>query len=163
MAVEGHDVWVRLPGRLANYCKLASIRAMDAKVSDVIKHREIGFRGPHHDPNQARTATLVLSDVRGIVQVRPQHALLIQVSYDITWINLQVIDDLLAELGFHLDNSLMMKLRRALYYYTEDAEQETLGCKRGRGNCTQAIFINRYRQLEHGCRDIRPDHWRQYL
>lgn len=137
--------------------------AMDAKASDVIKHREIGFRGPHHDPNQAQTATLVLSDVRGIVQVRPRHELLIQVSYDIGHINLQVIDALLAELGFHLDNSLLMKLRRALYYYTEDVEQEALGCKRGRGNCTQAIFINRYRQLEHGCRDIRPDHWRQYL
>lgn len=136
---------------------------MDAKASDAIKHREIWFRGPHEDPNQAQTATLILSDVRGVVQVRPQHALLIQVSYDITYINLQVIDALLAELGFHLDNNLLMKLRRALYYYTEDAEQETLGCKRGRGNCTQAIFINRYRQLEHGCRDIRPDHWRQYL
>lgn len=136
---------------------------MDAKASDVIKHREIGFRGPHHDPNQALTATLILSDVRGVVQVHPQHALLVRVSYDITHINLQVIEALLAELGFHLDNSLLMKLRRALYYYTEDAEQDVLGCKHGRSNCTQAIFINRYRQLEHGCRDIRPDHWRQYL
>lgn len=136
---------------------------MDASTRDVIKHRQIWFRGPHHDPNQAQTATLVLSDVRGILQVRPHHTQLIHVSYDISYISLQVIDELLSELGLHLDNNLFVKLQRALYYYTEDIQQDTLGCKRGRGNCTQAIFINRYRHLEHGCRDVRPDHWRQYL
>lgn len=133
------------------------------QIPDAIKHREIGFRGPHYDPNQAQTATLVLSGIEGVIQVRPVHSELIHISYDISYITLQVIDALLAELGFHLDNNLFMKLRRALYYYSEEALQDTLGCKRGRGNCTQAVFINRYRQIEHGCRDVRPDHWRQYL
>ncbi len=136
---------------------------MPSQTSDTIKHRHIGFRGPHHDSNQAQTATLVLSGVEGILQVQPLHAELIHVSYDVRYITLQIIDDLLAELGFHLDNNLLMKLRRALYYYSEETQQEALGCKRGRGNCTQAVFINRYRQIEHGCRDVRPDHWRQYL
>lgn len=133
------------------------------QITDAIKHREIGFRGPHHDPNQARTATLVLGGIKGVIRVHPVHAELIHVSYDVSHITLQAIDALLAELGLHLDNNLFMKLRRALYYYSEETLQDTLGCKRGRGNCTQAIFINRYRQLEHGCRDVRPDHWRQYL
>jgi hypothetical protein len=132
-------------------------------MPDTIKHREIGFRGPHDDPNQARTATLVLSGIEGVIQVRPVHTELIQVSYDVSYITLQVIDELLSELGFHLDNNLLMKLRRALYYYSEETQQDVLGCKRGRGNCTQAVFINSYRLLEHGCRDVRPDHWRQYL
>lgn len=136
---------------------------MGTQSSDVIKHREIWFRGPHEDSNQAQTATLILSDVEGVVRVQPQHTQLILVSYDISLITLQVIDTLLSDLGFHLDNNLLMKLKRALYYYTEDVQQDAMGCKRGRGNCTQAVFINRYRQLEHGCRDIRPDHWRQYL
>lgn len=130
---------------------------------DAIKHREIWFRGPHSDPNQAQTATLVLADLEGVLRVRPQHSELIRVSYDVRLVTLLVIDGLLAELGFHLDNSLLTKLRRALYYYTEDAQQDLLGCKRGRGNCTQAVFVNRYRKIEHGCRDHRPDHWRQYL
>ena len=136
---------------------------MNANVADAIKHREIWFRGPHADPNQAQTATLVLSDVEGVLQVIPRRPELIHVTYDVRFITLQVIDGLLAELGFHLDNNLLMKLRRALYYYTEEAQQDVLGCKRGRGNCTQAVFINRYRQIEHGCRDLRPDHWRRYL
>ncbi len=132
-------------------------------TSDTIKHREVLFRAPHEDRNQAHTATLVLSEVEGILQARPHNPALLMVSYDVRLITLQVIESLLNELGFHLDNNLFIKLRRALYYYTETAQQETLGCSRGRGNCTEAIFINRYRQLEHGCRDARPEHWRHYL
>lgn len=136
---------------------------MKANLPDAIKHRQIWFRGPHHDPNQAQTAALVLSDVEGILQVQPQQPDLLQVTYDVRVITLQVIDGLLAELGFHLDNNLLVKLRRALYYYTEAAQHDVLDCGHGRGNCTQAVFINRYRQTEHGCRDLRPDHWRHYL
>lgn len=136
---------------------------MKASPPDAIKHREIWFRGPHHDPNQAQTATLVLSDVDGVLHAQPRHAELLYVTYDVRYVTLQVIDALLSELGFHLDNNLLVKLRRALYYYTEEAQQDALGCGRGRGNCTQAVFINRYRQIEHGCRDVRPDHWRHYL
>lgn len=136
---------------------------MRANTPDTIKHREIWFRGPHQDRNQAQTATLALGDVHGVLQVRPQHAELIHITYDVRSITLQVIDGLLIELGLHLDNRLLVKLRRALYYYTDEALQDALGCGRGRGNCTQAVFVNRYRQIEHGCRDVRPDHWRHYL
>ena len=136
---------------------------MDATKAAIIKHREIGFRGPHAEIDQAHSATLILSDVEGILHVHPRHETLILISYDLSYINLQIIESLLSELGLHLDNSLMSRLRRALYYYTEELQQDDIGCKRGRGNCTQAVFINRYRQLEHGCRDVRPDHWRQYL
>lgn len=136
---------------------------MTASKTDIIKHREIGFRGPHAEINQAQTATLILSDVEGILHVQPQSDSIVLLSYDLSYINLHLIETLLSELGLHLDNSLMVKLRRALYYYSEEVQQEIIGCKRGRGNCTQAVFINRYRQLEHGCRDVRPDHWRQYL
>lgn len=151
------------PATLDNYRELASIKLMDACKTDIIKHREISFRGPHAEVHQAQTATLILSDVEGILQVQPRNESSLLISYDLSYINLQIIETLLSELGLHLDNSLFIKLRRALYYYTEDLQQETIGCKRDSGNCTQAVFINRYRQIEHGCRDVRPEHWRQYL
>lgn len=141
---------------------MTSIKAMGTANTDVNKHREICFRGPHPDLNQAQTATLILSDVEGILQVHPHGTQMIMVTYDVSLITLQIIEEFLSELGFHLDNSLLMKLRRAFYYYAEDLQQDVMGCRRGRGNCTQDVFINRYRQLEHGCRDLRPDHWRQY-
>ncbi len=149
--------------RLDKCLKLASISAMTKRMPDTIKHRSIEFRGPHHNPNQAQSACLILSDLEGILHVSPAHPELLHVTYDVSYISLQVIDELLAELGFHLDNNLFMKLTRALYYYSEESQRDVLGCRHGSGNCTQAVFINRYRRLEHGCRDVRPDHWRQYL
>lgn len=136
---------------------------MDRETADTIKHREIWFRGPHEDSNQARTATLLLLDIEGIIHVAPTNETQLQVSYDLTMISLQLIEEVLAEFGFHLDNNLLIKLKRALWHYSEEIEQTQLGCKRGRGNCTQAVFINHYRQRPHGCRDERPEHWRHYL
>ncbi|WJW75943.1 hypothetical protein QVG61_02295 [Thiohalobacter sp. IOR34] len=137
---------------------------MDEQASvDTIKHREICFRGPHEHPDQARLAMQVLDDVDGILQVSARGPELLAVSYDVSRVSLQLIEALLAELGFHLDNHLLNKLRRALYYYSEEVQQAQLNCQRGRGNCTQAVFINRYRQLPHGCRDQRPEYWRRYL
>lgn len=128
-----------------------------------IKHREIPFRGPHHEPNQAHAATLILCNVEGVIHVQPEHPELLTISYDVTLVTLHVIEELLIELGFHLDNNLLIKLKRALYHYSEDIQQAQFGCKHGRGNCTQAVFIEKYQQRPHGCRDERPDHWRRYL
>ena len=134
---------------------------MGAPDPERTKYREIHFRVPPAAADQAHHAALALSKVEGILKAHSSEGPVVHVTYDLTEISLQLIECLLIELGFHLDNSLLAKLRRALYYYTEQAEQETLGCQRG-GNCTQAIFINRYRHLQHGCRDDRPDHWRHY-
>ncbi len=136
---------------------------MDDDTTDRIKDREIAFRGPHDEPRQAATAARILANVDGVLRTEAVHPHLLRVRYDITCITLQVIEEFLSELGFHLDNSLMSKLKRALFYYAEEAQQASLGCKRGRGNCTQAVFIQRYQQLKHGCRDDRPDYWRRYL
>jgi len=126
------------------------------------KHREVHFRAPPPAAEQAYHAAFALSKVEGVLRAHSSAGPVVHVTYDLTEVSLQLIECLLIELGFHLDNSLLAKLKRALYYYTEQAEQETLGCQRGRGNCTQAIFINRYQHLQHGCRDDRPDHWRHY-
>ena len=126
------------------------------------KHREVHFRAPPPAAEQAYHAALALRKIDGVLRAHSSAGPTVHVTYDLTEVSLQLIECLLIELGFHLDNSLLAKLKRALYYYTEQAEQETLGCQRGRGNCTQAIFINRYQHLQHGCRDDRPDHWRHY-
>ncbi len=136
---------------------------MSEENPSTLKHREILFRGPHAEGDQARKATLVLSCVEGVVDVRPEGPDQLRVTYDVSRINLQIIEALLEELGFHLDNNLLNKLKRALYYYCEDAERAQLECGRGQSNCTQAVFIEQYRQRPHGCRDDRPEYWRRYL
>jgi hypothetical protein len=107
----------------------------------------------------------MLSGVDGVISVRTpnQNAHSILISYDITLISLQFIEELLHELGFHLDNNLLVKLKRALHYYTEDIEREALGCGKVADNNTRDVFIKRYQRRLHGCRDARPDYWRRYL
>jgi hypothetical protein len=130
---------------------------------DFIKHREIVFDAMHPDCDQAHTAVLSLADVEGVRHLQVISPTALRVTYDLLTISLQQIEEALAEAGFHLSNSLMLKLRRALYYYAEETQRANAGCPQGDSSCTRKVFIHRYRQLNHGCRDHRPDHWRRYL
>jgi hypothetical protein len=136
---------------------------MDIPDADRIKHRQILFDALHPDPNQARQAALFVADVPGVLRAEAHGPLLLAISYDLLMITLQEVEEALRELGLHLDNNLMMRLKRALYYYTEDTIRANCGCPRGESNCTKKVFAKRYQTLDHGCRDHRPEHWRRYL
>lgn len=137
---------------------------MDRAGPDPIKHREIGFRDPHPDPQQAESAIMVLAEVEGVVHAAiPDPALnSIRISYDLNLICLRLVEALLDELGFHLDNSLLAKLKRALYYFTEENEIQALAINNDQDHSTREIFMRCYRCKIHGCRDQRPEHWRNY-
>jgi len=138
---------------------------MDQAHPDPVKYRAIGFCTPHPDPQQALSAVLVLADIEGIIRVTIPHRSrnTIHIRYDLNHISLHIIEDLLSELGFHLENSLLAKLKRALYYYTEENELQTLGLATGQDQSTREIFMRCYQCHSHGCRDERPQHWRKYL
>ncbi len=127
------------------------------------KQREILFEPLHPDPNQAHSATLALSDLDGIEQVSAISPLRLLVLYRLSEITLADIEFLLRELGFHLDNSLMSKMKRALYAYTEETERANHGYSSSQGQTTRDVFIKQYQKRPHGCRDPRPSHWRDYL
>lgn len=138
---------------------------MEQPTPESIKHREIGFRDPHPDPQQAQTALLLLADVDGVMHASipelSQNSL--HISYDLSRICLRLVEDLLIELGFHLDNSLITRLKRALYYFTEENEMQSLLIQDDQDHSTREIFMRCYRCKAHGCRDERPEHWRNYL
>jgi hypothetical protein len=136
---------------------------MDIPDAERIKHRDIGFRELHPDPDQAGTAARFLTDVDGIMGTEPATATLLKVRYDVLTVTLEDIEGALSELGLHLDNRLLYRMRRALYYYTEETLRANCGCPNGASNCTKKVFATRYRQLDHSCRDQRPEHWRRYL
>lgn len=138
---------------------------MAQPTAESVKYREIGFRDPHPDPQQAQTALLLLTDIEGILHASiPEPTRnIIHIHYDLGRICLRVVEDLLTELGFHLDNGLMAKLRRALYYYTEENERGALSIQDDQEYSTREIFMRCYRCKTHGCRDVRPEHWRNYL
>lgn len=136
---------------------------MDISDDDRIKHREISFQEIHPDPHQARTAARFLSEVEGILVAEPATPTLLRVSYDLLVTSLREIEEGLTELGLHLDSGLVFRVKRALYYYTEETFRANCGCPRGESNCTAKVFAKRYELIEHGCRDQRPEHWRRYL
>lgn len=131
----------------------------------IIKHREIVLRGPCDPSLGVESAILLLADVEGIIsssKLDNEHA---SVTYDLRLITLEQIETALAEVGYHLDASIMSKLKRALYYYTEDNERINMGldkitCSNG---CAVKVFVNHYRKTEHGSRDLRPEHVKHYF
>jgi len=136
---------------------------MEKAALDTIKSREIIFTEPHPDPQQAQTASALLADIQGILIIHAASGICLEIQYDLHLVSLEMIETALEDVGFHLCNNLMNKLRRSLYYYTEEVQRAALGCPRGSTNCTQKIFISRYEHRRHGCRDQRPNHWRRYL
>jgi hypothetical protein len=125
------------------------------------KNRDIRFCRLHPDPHQARSAEPFVGGMDGVQNAAAVTGHQLQVGYDLTRVTLQQIENTLQAEGYHLDNSLLCKLKRALYYYTEENERTNRGLQGPEAN-TQ-VYVNRYQRLRHGCRDERPEHWRNYL
>lgn len=132
------------------------------QIEDLIKEREIGFVAMHPDPHQAQSALAVLQSIKAIEQAELVSERTLRVRYSIRHITLEIIESALTELGFHLDNTLLYRLKRALYYYTEAAQLANLGLEHDKSNYVRDVFVNHYQQHDHGCRDPRPPHWRSY-
>ena len=129
-------------------------------TEDLIKKREIRFCHLHPDKNQAQSALLLLSDADGILEAQYGDALCLYVSYDVRLLTLQAIENVLIRLGYHLDNRLLTRMKRALYMYSEDTQRTNLGCSEITD--TTMVFISRKANGSR-CRDHRPDYWRKYL
>lgn len=127
------------------------------------KQRDVMFHPLHDDHHQALTACQMLADLDGIFFTEALSELHLVIHYDLRFFTLSDIEELLMAVGFHLDNSLLIKLKRALYHYTEETERANMGYPEGQANSTRDVFINRYQKLPHGCRDKRSPHWRNYL
>lgn len=135
---------------------------MGFTITDYIKQREIHFRSLNPAANDAREAIMLLMEINGIENITAITSNCIQVRYDIRHITLQVIETGLSEVGFHLDNNLLVKFKRALFYYTEETQLMNLGYSHDQASSTLDVFINCYNQRQHGCRDERPPHLRHY-
>jgi len=135
---------------------------MTPENKELIKNRDILFSDPQPLSDPAQAALTLLTGVDGILESSHNHNHSIHLCYNLRLITMSDIEDALQEVGFHLDNSLLSKIKRALYYYTEETQLANLGYDHDQSKSTLEIFINRYNQLPHGCRDERPVHYRRY-
>ena len=134
----------------------------NSSVYSYKKSREIRFSDPCPIENQAFLAVEVLIDTYGIESVKALDPLTIKVSYFVDSITFQSIEKQLKNIGLHLNNSLLCKLRRSLYYYTEENLTQALNSQHKPRNCAKSVFINRKKTSPRKCHDNRPEHWRHY-
>lgn len=135
---------------------------VESLTDNYIKQRELIFSELPPDTSQADAAIELLRDVTGITHIQAVSRTCLKIHYDIRELTLSMIETALIDVGFHLDNNLLIKLKRALFAYTEETERINLGINETCNNLHQHIFINRYAHLQHGCRDDRPECWRKY-
>ncbi|VAW60988.1 hypothetical protein MNBD_GAMMA11-999 [hydrothermal vent metagenome] len=131
-------------------------------TDELIKRRELRFCHLHPDPDQGRSALMLLSDAEGVIDITLADELCLYITYDVRYLTLDTIEKVLIRLGYHLDGRLLHRMKRALYHYAEETQRANLGVSDTTDSTTQ-VFVKRYSCNHHGCRDKRPEHWRKYL
>ena len=126
---------------------------------DLEKNREIVF---HSLPaGQAERALLILAGLEGLEVTAGADIYRLQVRYHICEYTLEGLETALASQGFHLDNSLLSKLRRALAYFCESVQRRNVAANEPDIKSQQA-FMKVYERHLHGDSDETPEEWRSY-
>jgi hypothetical protein len=126
---------------------------------DLEKLREIVF---HELPDgQVERALVLLEGLEGLmVTVGPDGRTLL-VRYSVCEYTLESLETALSSQGFHLDNSLLSKLRRAMAYFCENVQRQNVAANEPDIKSQQA-FMKVYERHLHGDRDDTPEEWRGY-
>ncbi len=134
----------------------------------LIKHREIHFGTIHADPNQAHTAVFAVNDLPGVLMSHALNDHCIKIAYDLNRITLAEIESILHNEGFHLDNSILAKIKRSIVFYCEEAsrennKQERLMEEVHNRHKSDVVYLPTRKKTLCDCRDHRSKSWRQYL
>ncbi len=126
--------------------------------ADTRKLREIVFHTT--PPAQTERAHALLGTLPHL-KVKRQGERQLLVEYDLAHHCLEALEDLLTQAGFHLETTLLLKLKRALIYHVErvqrqDLVEPVLPTKNYRPH------IQVWEQRPHGDHDETPEVWRHY-
>ncbi len=124
---------------------------------DCFKKREI-----HFSPlpcGQAARAMESLAEMEG-VEVELSGQDMVSVSYRLPRHRLETLEEALVDQGFHLDNSLLQKIVRALVHYVEEVQCQNLH-EPARMQKNMEIFVKVYEHHPHGDHDETPEEWRE--
>ncbi len=129
-------------------------------ASDLKKNREILFA--KFPPGQVPEAA---DDLKRLdeVEVAPHTERAVGVAYELQQHTLQELEEHLEDKGYHLDNTLMSKLTRALIHYVEDTQLHNLGAPEKRlKRSSQEAYVKAWEHHPHGDHDDTPPEWREY-
>lgn len=127
--------------------------------TDLDKNRDIVFHAlPEGQAEKARHLLHGLDGIQAEIGDRPN---VLNIRYSIFYYTLEGLESALSEQGFHLDNSLLSKFKRALAYFVEKVQRENLTANKPDAK-SQQIFMKVYEQHLHGDKDETPEEWRTY-
>jgi hypothetical protein len=123
------------------------------------KHRELRFSPLR--PGQVEQAFVLLSGLDGLA-VAPGTAVNgISVWYEITDYSMRGLEAALIDQGFHLENTLMCKLVRALVYFVEDTQLRNMRQPERLLKKSHEVYSKAWDNHPHGDRDDTPMDLRQ--
>lgn len=125
---------------------------------DIDKRREIVFHTT--PPGQTEQALELLAGMP-LLAVRRLSERTLEVRYSLVHHSLEDLETLLIELGYHLEPSLLIHLKRALIYHVERVQRENLG-KPEVQTKNYKPHMQAWEQRPHGDHDETPEEWRQY-
>ncbi len=125
---------------------------------DIQKRREIVFHPL--PPGQVERALALLCGLPGLT-VAQSGPLALQLEYCVADYTLQDLESALSIQGFHLEGSLLIRIRRTLAYYSERVQRENMGKPESRTKNYQA-HMEAWTKRPHGDHDETPAEWRQY-
>ena len=126
---------------------------------DLEKDREIVFHPL--PPGQVERARILLEGLDGLVVMGSDDGCRLLVRYHVCEYTLEGLESALADQGFHLDNSLLTKVKRALAYFCEGVQRRNVAANEPDIKSQQA-FMKVYERHLHGDRDDTPEEWRAY-
>ncbi len=129
--------------------------------TDLKKHREILFS--KFPPGQVPEAADDLKRLEEVEVAARTEKRAVGVTYELQQHTLEELEGHLEDKGYHLDNTLMSKLTRALIHYVEDTQLHNLGApeKRLKRSADEA-YVKAWEQRPHGDHDDTPPEWREY-
>ncbi len=82
---------------------------------------------PSNSPaRQAPAACEVLAGTEGVLLAAPGTAHSIHLIYSLNHLSFEILSDLLTELGFELDKSILLCLRNTIFHFLDDNARENL-------------------------------------
>ena len=129
------------------------------RPSDLEKNREIVF---HPLPvGQVERAQSLLEGLEGldVTIAIESHRLLVR--YHVCEYTLEGLETALVSQGFHLDNSVLSKIKRVVAYYCESVQRRNVAANEPDIK-SQRAFVRVYERHLHGDCDETPEEWRDY-
>jgi hypothetical protein len=94
--------------------------------TDHYRCRLILLRQSADESKQAEAACDVLAGIEGVLLAAPADSCSIHLIYSLDHLSLELVDDLLNELGFELDKSILVTVRKTIYEFLDDNARENM-------------------------------------